>query len=174
MKYIYLTLIGLIGACSSSSFQQEEKQIDLLISQYDSLIQITKDIDVSTASPNLKRYREALAYSQTKLSIEKKPSLRIMTYLNDMKLMKGQFKNSPNKKKKLVTTLVRNQEQLNNLQNDSENSVFDKEALNAIISREKQAAEAIAIEVSEFKIAYQSYESRFDSLYQLHKTFNYE
>ena len=174
MKYIALILIGILTACSSSTFEQEQEQVNALIKQYDSLLQSIKNIDISSSGPNLKRYKEVLAYSQTKLSTDKKPSLKTMTYLNDLKLMKRQFKNAPNQKKGFVTNIIRNQEQLQNLLNDIDNTIFTKEELNTIIVREEQAFEGISIQLNEFQSAYKNYEIRFDSLQQLSQTFNYQ
>ena len=174
MKYIALILIGILTACSSSTFEQEQEQVNAVIIQYDSLLQSIKNIDISSSGPNLKRYKEVLAYSQTKLSTDKKPSLKTMTYLNDLKLMKRQFKNAPNQKKGFVTNIIRNQEQLQNLLNDIDNTIFTKEELNTIIVREEQAFEGISIHLSEFQSAYKNYEIRFDSLQQLSQTFNYQ
>ena len=174
MKYIALILIGILTACSSSTFEQEQEQVNAVIIQYDSLLQSIKNIDISSSGPNLKRYKEVLAYSQTKLSTDKKPSLKTMTYLNDLKLMKRQFKNAPNQKKGFVTNIIRNQEQLQNLLNDIDNTIFTKEELNTIIVREEQAFEGILIQLNEFQSAYKNYEIRFDSLQQLSQTFNYQ
>ena len=174
MKYIALILIGILTACSSSTFEQEQEQVNAVIIQYDSLLQSIKNIDISSSGPNLKRYKEVLAYSQTKLSTDKKPSLKTMTYLNDLKLMKRQFKNAPNQKKGFVTNIIRNQEQLQNLLNDIDNTIFTKEVLNTIIVREEQAFEGISIQLNEFQSAYKNYEIRFDSLQQLSQTFNYQ
>lgn len=174
MKYIALLLIGILTACSSSTFEQEQEQVNAVIIQYDSLLQSIKNIDISSSGPNLKRYKEVLAYSQTKLSTDKKPSLKTMTYLNDLKLMKRQFKNAPNQKKGFVTNIIRNQEQLQNLLNDIDNTIFTKEELNTIIVREEQAFEGISIQLNEFQSAYKNYEIRFDSLQQLSQTFNYQ
>ena len=174
MKYIALLLIGILTACSSSTFEQEQEQVNAVIIQYDSLLQSIKNIDISSSGPNLKRYKEVLAYSQTKLSTDKKPSLKTMTYLNDLKLMKRQFKNAPNQKKGFVTNIIRNQEQLQNLLNDINNTIFTKEELNTIIVREEQAFEGISIQLNEFQSAYKNYEIRFDSLQQLSQTFNYQ
>ena len=174
MKYIALILIGILTACSSSTFEQEQEQVNAVIIQYNSLLQSVENIDISSASPNLKRYKEALAYSKTKLSTEKKPSLKTMTYLNDLKLMKRQFRNAPNQKKGFVTNIIRNQEQLQNLLNDIDNGMFTKEELNAIIVREEQALEGISVQLNEFQSAYKNYEIRFDSLEQLSQTFNYQ
>lgn len=174
MKYIALILIGILTACSSSTFEQEQEQVNAVIIQYDSLLQSIKNIDISSSGPNLKRYKEVLAYSQTKLSTDKKPSLKTMTYLNDLKLMKRQFKNAPNQKKGFVTNIIRNQEQLQNLLNDIDNTIFTKEELNTIIVREEQAFEGISIQLNEFQSAYKNYEIRFDSLQQLSQTFNYQ
>ena len=174
MKYIALILIGILSACSSSTFEQEQEQVNAVIIQYDSLLQSIKNIDISSSGPNLKRYKEVLAYSQTKLSTDKKPSLKTMTYLNDLKLMKRQFKNAPNQKKGFVTNIIRNQEQLQNLLNDIDNTIFTKEELNTIIVREEQAFEGISIQFNEFQSAYKNYEIRFDSLQQLSQTFNYQ
>ena len=174
MKYIALILIGILTACSSSTFEQEQEQVNAVIIQYDSLLQSVENIDISSVGPNLKRYKEALAYSKTKLSTEKKPSLETMTYLNDLKLMKRQFRNAPNQKNGFVTNIIRNQEQLQNLLNDIDNGIFTKEELNAIIVREEQAFEGISIQLNEFQSAYKSYEIRFDSLEQLSQTFNYQ
>ena len=174
MKYIARILIGSLTACSSSTFEQEQEQVNTIIIQYDSLLQSVENIDISSSGPNLKRYKEALAYSKTKLSTEKKPSLETMTYLNDLKLMKRQFRNAPNQKKGFVTNIIRNQEQLQNLLNDIDNAIFTKEELNAIIVREEQAFEGISIQLNEFQSAYKNYEIRFDSLEQLSQTFNYQ
>ena len=174
MKYIALILIGILTACSSSTFEQEQEQVNAVIIQYDSLLQSIKNIDISSSGPNLKRYKEVLAYSQTKLSTDKKPSLKTMTYLNDLKLMKRQFKNAPNHKKGFITNIIRNQEQLQNLLNDIDNTIFTKEELNTIIVREEQAFEGISIQLNEFQSAYKNYEIRFDSLQQLSQTFNYQ
>ena len=174
MKYIALILIGILTACSSSTFEQEQEQVNAVIIQYDSLLQSIKNIDISSSGPNLKRYKEVLAYSQTKLSTDKKPSLKTMTYLNDLKLMKRQFKNAPNQKKGFVTNIIRNQEQLQNLLNDIDNTIFTEEELNTIIVREEQAFEGISIQLNEFQSAYKNYEIRFDSLQQLSQTFNYQ
>ena len=97
-----------------------------------------------------------------------------MTYLNDLKLMKRQFRNAPNQKKGFVTNIIRNQEQLQNLLNDIDNAIFTKEELNAIIVREEQAFEGISIQLNEFQSAYKNYEIRFDSLERLSQTFNYQ
>ena len=174
MKYIALILIGILTACSSSTFEQEQEQVNAVIIQYDSLLQSIKNIDISSSGPNLKRYKEVIAYSQTKLSTDKKPSLKTMTYLNDLKLMKRQFRNAPNQKKGFVTNIIRNQEQLQNLLNDIDNTIFTKEELNTIIVREEQAFEGISIQLNEFQSAYKNYEIRFDSLQQLSQTFNYQ
>lgn len=161
-------------ACSSSTFEQEQNQINVVITQYDSLFQAVENIDISSVSPNLKRYKQILEDSKTKLSTDKKPSLKTMTLLNDMKLMKRQFKRATGQKKEFVTNIIRNQEQLQNLLNDIDNSIFSKEELNSIIVREQQAYKGISIEIYEFQSAYISYELRFDSLYQISKTFNYQ
>ncbi len=174
MKYIALILIGILTACSSSTFEQEQEKVNTIIIQYDSLIQSVENIDISSSGPNLKRYKEALAYSKTKLSTDKKPSLKTMTYLNDLKLMKRQFRNAPNQKKGFVTNIIRNQEQLQNLLNDIDNTIFTKEELNAIIVREEQSFEGISIQLNEFQSAYKNYEIRFDSLEQLSQTFQYQ
>ena len=174
MKYIALILIGILTACSSSTFEQEQEQVNAVIIQYDSLLQSVENIDISSSGPNLKRYKEALAYSKTKLSTEKKPSLKPMTYINDLKLMKRQFRNAPNQKKGFVTNIIRNQEQLQNLINEINNRIFNKKELSTIIVREKQAFEGISIQLNEFQSAYKSYEIRFDSLEQLSQTFNYQ
>jgi len=174
MRTIYFLFIGLLFACSNSDFEQEQTKINELIAEYDSLFISVENTDISSASMNLKRYKESLTYSQSKLSTEKKPSLKTMTFLNDMKLMKRQFRNAPRQKKGFVTNIIRNQEQLENLHNDIENSIFNKEEINAIISREIQAYEALSMQVQEFQIAYPNYETRFDSLYNLTETFNYE
>ena len=174
MKYIALILIGILASCSSSTFEQEQEQVNAVIIQYDSLLQSVENIDISSSGPNLKRYKEALAYSKTKLRNDKKPSLETMTYLNDLKLMKRQFRNAPNQKKGFVTKIIRNQKQLQNLLNDIDNAIFTKEELNAIIVREEQAFEGISIQLNEFQSAYKNYEIRFDSLEQLNQTFNYQ
>ena len=97
-----------------------------------------------------------------------------MNYLNDLKLMKRQFKNAPNQKKGFVNNIIRNQEQLQNLINDINNRIFNKKELSTIIVREKQAFEGISIQLNEFQTAYKNYEMRFDSLVQLNQIFNYK
>ena len=97
-----------------------------------------------------------------------------MTYLNNLKLMKRQFRNAPKQKKDFVTNIIRNQEQLQNLLNDIDNAIFTKEELNTIIVREEQAFVGISIELNEFQSAYKNYEIRFDSLQQLSQTFKYQ
>ena len=174
MKYIALILIGILTACSSSTFKQEQRQINAIIIQYDSLLQSVKNIDISSSGPNLKRYKDALAYSKSKLSTDSKPNLNTMTYLNNLKLMKRQFRNAPNQKKGFATNIIRNQEQLQNLLNDIDNTIFTNEELNNIIEREEQAFEEISIKLSEFQSAYKNYEIRFDSLEQQSQTFNYQ
>ena len=174
MKYIALILIGILTACSSSTFKQEQRQINAVIIQYDSLLQSVKNIDISSSGPNLKRYNDALAYSKSKLSTDSKPNLNTMTYLNNLKLMKRQFRNAPNQKKDFATNIIRNQEQLQNLLNDIDNTIFTNEELNNIIEREEQAFEEISIKLSEFQSAYKNYEIRFDSLEQQSQTFNYQ
>ena len=174
MKYIALILIGILTACSSSTFKQEQRQINAVIIQYDSLLQSVKNIDISSSGPNLKRYKDALAYSKSKLSTDSIPNLNTMTYLNNLKLMKRQFRNAPNQKKGFATNIIRNQEQLQNLLNDIDNTIFTNEELNNIIEREEQAFEEISIKLSEFQSAYKNYEIRFDSLEQQSQTFNYQ
>ena len=174
MKYIALILIGILTACSSSTFEQEQEQIKIIITQYDSLLQNLKNMDIGSSSFNLKRYDQALTYSKTKLSTDKKPSLNTMNYLNNLKLMKRQFKNAPNQKKGFVNNIIRNQEQLQNLINDINNRIFNKKELSTIIVREKQAFEGISIQLNEFQSAYKNYEMRFDSLVQLNQIFNYK
>ena len=159
---------------TSSTFEQEQEQINTVIIQYDSLLQKLKNMDISSSSPNLKRYNQALAYSKTKLSTDKKPSLKTMNYLNDLKLMKRQFKNAPNQKKGFINNIIKNQEQLQNLINDIDNGIFNKKELNVIIIREKQAFEGLLIQLNEFQSAYKNYEMRFDSLVKLNQIFNYE
>ena len=70
--------------------------------------------------------------------------------------------------------LKKNQEQLKNLLNDIDIDIFTNEQLNAILVREEQALNGISIQISEFQSAYKNYEVRFDSLYQLSQTFNYQ
>ena len=81
-----------------------------------------------------------------------------MTYLNDLKLMKRQFKNAPNRKK-VLNPILKNQEQLKNLLNDIDNDIFTNEQLNAILVREEQALNGISIQISEFQSAYKNYEA---------------
>ena len=88
--------------------------------------------------------------------------------------MKRQFKNAPNQKKGFATNIIRNQEQLQNLLNDIDNTIFSKEELNPIIVREEQTLEGISIQLNEFQSAYKNFEIRFDSLEQLSKTFIYQ
>lgn len=173
MKYLYILLIGLC-ACSSTQFQEEQDTVNSLILEYDSLLGAIQSIDIQSAGPNLRKYKESLDYSKTKLSTKQMPSLETMKYLNDMKLMKRQFKSAPIKKEKLVAEVIRNQEQLQNLINDISNAIFEEEDLNLIIIREQQALESVTLEKNKFSEAYKSFEIRFDSLHKLTKTFNYE
>ena len=64
MKYIALILIGILTACSSSTFEQEQEQVNAVIIQYDSLLQSVKNIDISSSGPNLKRYNEVSSLFQ--------------------------------------------------------------------------------------------------------------
>ena len=79
MKYIVLILLGILASCSLSTFEQQREQINTIIIHYDILLNSIENTDVSSAGPNLKRYKQALGYSKTKLSIDKKPSLKTMT-----------------------------------------------------------------------------------------------
>ena len=158
MKYVLILFIATLIGCGKSDFQSEKNTINDLLSEYDSLFVVIKDI--TSAKPNLKKYNEALEYSKTQLSSDKKPSLKTMKFINDMKLMKRQFKNAATTKNSLLSNTARNQEQLNNLLNDIDNGIFDKEELNLILTREQQAVT--------------NAENSFDSLYQLSKTFQYD
>lgn len=174
MRYLYSLLLGVLIACSSTSFQEEQENVHALIVQYDSLLNSIETINIQSAGPNLRKYKASLEYSKSKISTEKIPSLKTMKYLNDMKLMKRQFKSAANKKEKLLATVVRNQEQLKNLLNDINNDIFETEKLNSIIRREQQALKSVSLESSDFSKSYKNSEIRFDSLYKLTKTFNYE
>ena len=133
MKYIVLILIGILASCSLSTFEQQREQINTIIIHYDILLNSIENTDVSSAGPNLKRY-----------------------------------------KKTFKSNIKKNQEQLKNLLYDIDNDIFTNEQLNAILVREEQALNGISIQISEFQSAYKNYEVRFDSLYQLSQTFNYQ
>ena len=173
MKYFLILLIATAMGCTNSNFQSEKEAINDLIIKYDSLFTSVKSIDISSAKPNLKKYNESLEYSKAQLSTGNKPSLKTMNFMNDMKLMKRQFKNASITKKNLLSNTVRNQEQLNNLLNDIDNGIFDKDELNLILTREKQAIEEVSSTLIQFEETFNNAESRFDSLYQLSKTFQY-
>jgi hypothetical protein len=94
--------------------------------------------------------------------------------MNDMKLMKRQFKNAATTKKNLLSNTARNQEQLNNLLNDIDNGIFDKKELNLILTREQQAVKEVSNSLIQFEESFTNAENGFDSLYQLSKTFQYD
>ena len=147
---------------------------NILTSEYDSLFVVIKDIDITSAKPNLKKYNESLEYSKTQLSSDKKPSLKTMKFMNDMKLMKRQFKNAATTKNNLLSNTARNQEQLNNLLNDIDNGIFDNEELNLILTREQQAVKEVSNSLIQFEESFTNAENGFDSLYQLSQTFQYD
>jgi hypothetical protein len=91
-----------------------------------------------------------------------------------MKLMKRQFKNAATTKNSLLSNTARNQEQLNNLLNDIDNGIFDKEELNLILTREQQAVKEVSNSLIQFEESFTNAENSFDSLYQLSKTFQYD
>jgi len=173
MKYLLLLFTTLIFACNTSDFQQEKDIVNELIVEYDSLFNAINRIDIQSAKTKLKKYNESLEYSKSQLSSEKKPSPETMNFMNDMKLMKRQFKNASSTKNNLISSTARNQEQLKNLINDISNGVFEKEDIELIISREQQALKELSIETSNFEESYKNADSRFDSLYELSKTFQY-
>ena len=87
--------------------------------------------------------------------------------------MKRQFKNASKTKNNLISNSVRNQEQLNNLITDIENRIFEKDELELILSREKQAFKELSESLMNFEKSFKNAESRFDSLYVLSKNFQY-
>ena len=174
MKYLLILFIAILIGCGKSDFQSEKNTVNDLISEYDSLFIVIKDIDITSAKLNLKKYNESLEYSKTQLSSDKKPSLKTMKFMNDMKLMKRQFKNAATTKNNLLSNTARNQEQLNNLLNDIDNGIFDKEELNRILTREQQAVKEVSNSLIQFEESFTNAENGFDSLYQLSKTFQYD
>lgn len=173
MKYFFILFLATMIGCSNSHFQAEKETIDELITQYDSLLNAINSVDINSAKPNLQKYNASLEYSKTQLSTEKKPSLKTMNFMNDMKLMKRQFKNASKTKNNLISNSVRNQEQLDNLITDIENRIFEKDELELILSREKQAFKELSESLMNFEKSFKNAESRFDSLYVLSKTFQY-
>ena len=97
MRHLHIILFGVLWACSSTPFQQEQESINGLISQYDSLLNSINAINIESAGPNIIKYKSSFEYSKTKLSTKQMPKVETMQYLNNMKLMKRQFKNSSNK-----------------------------------------------------------------------------
>ena len=174
MRNLYFLLFGILFACSNNSFQQEQNDINHLISQYDSLLNSINNTDIQSSGSNLRKYNASLEYSKSKLSTKQIPSLETMKYLNDMKLLKRQFKNAPGTKDKLIKEVVRNQEQLHNLLRDIDNNVFEADKLNSIIISEKQAIKSLKVESYNFSEGYKNSELRFDSLYKMTETFNYQ
>lgn len=173
MKYIFILIIATLIGCSNSDYQNEKEIINSLIVQYDSLFKAVNNVNINSAKLNLKKYNESLEYSKTKLNSGKKPSLKTMNFLNDMKLMKRQFKNAPKTKNNLISNTVRNQEQLNNLLIDIDNGIFEKEELNLILTREQQAVKELHVLLEEFDESFKNAETRFDSLYKLSKKYQY-
>jgi peptidoglycan hydrolase CwlO-like protein len=96
-----------------------------------------------------------------------------MSLINDLKLSRRQFKNASNTKNRFISDVIRNQEQLNLLLNDMENGIFETEELELILKREQQALQGLKTSLKEFEDIYKSNEIRFDSLFQLSKTFKY-
>ena len=60
MKTYLLIISALLMACSNPKMDAEKQTINQLQSQYDSLLVVTKAIDIQSASDNLKKYKEAI------------------------------------------------------------------------------------------------------------------
>jgi hypothetical protein len=129
--------------------------------------------NIESAKEYLKKYQQALEHSKNQLSTEQKPSKESMSLINDLKLSRRQFKNASNTKNRFISDVIRNQEQLNLLLNDMENGIFETEELELILKREQQALQGLKTSLKEFEDIYKSNEIRFDSLFQLSKTFKY-
>ena len=53
MKYLLILFIATLIGCGKSDFQSEKNKVNDLISEYDSLFVVIKDIDITSAKPNL-------------------------------------------------------------------------------------------------------------------------
>ena len=56
MRNLYFLLFGILFACSNNSFQQEQNDINHLISQYDSLLNSINNTDIQSSGSNLRKY----------------------------------------------------------------------------------------------------------------------
>lgn len=168
---IFLSFTVLL-ACSG--FKSEKQSVNLLITEYDSLLLELKSFDIKSAAPNLKRYNKVIELSKSKMKKDVLPKIETMNYLNDLKLMRRQFKNAPKIKTQLVSKINANKEQLSNLIVDIDGSVFDQTQLQGILSEEVNELKSIKKSLIDFKTAYTVSESRFDSLYLLSNAFNFQ
>lgn len=173
MKIHLLIISGLLMACSNQKMDIEKQTINQLQSQYDSLLLVTEAIDIRSASNNLKKYKEAIELAREKIDGSKKPSLETMNFVNNLKLTRRPFKNAAATKKSLASSIIENKKQLQNLYNDFKQSVFSEQELSNILEQEKTLLQENIQKVTDFKETYQQSEWRFDSLYQLSKTYQF-
>ena len=173
MKTYLLIISALLMACSNPKMDAEKQTINQLQSQYDSLLVVTKAIDIQSASDNLKKYKEAIKLAREKIDGSSKPSMETMNFLNNLKLTRRPFKNAATTKKSLASSIIENKKQLQNLNNDLKRSVFSKQELSNILEQEKSFLQKNIQKVNDFKETYRQSEWRFDSLYQLSKTYQF-
>lgn len=173
MKIYLLIISALLMACSNPKMDAEKQTINQLQSQYDSLLLEANAIDIQSAGKNIKKYKEVITYAQEKLDSSNKPSMETMNFLNDLKLTRRPFKNAANTKKTLSSSIIENKKQLQNLNNDLKRSVFSKQELSNILEQEKSLLQESIQKVKDFEETYRKSEWRFDSLYQVSKTYQF-
>ncbi len=173
MKYYIIFLVTFLISCSNHNLDAEKTVISQLGLQYDSLLAVSKAIDIQSAKINLKKYETSVEEAKKKLNKTSTPNYKTMNFMNDLKLMKRQFKSASTKKKGLIDIIKENKKQLLNLNNDIDNSVFSKDDLKSILTQEKLLLEQTTKQVTDFQESYMHSEHRFDSLYQLSKTYQY-
>jgi len=175
MRYIFLLcLFFCFWACSNKHIDSEKQIVASLILEYDTLLVQVQTTNIESAKENLIKYNQAIEYSKNQLSTELKPSKESMNFMNNLKLMKRQFKNASSTKNRFISDVIRNQEQLNFLLKDIDNGIFETEDLDLILKREQQALQGLKTSHKEFEKMYKFNQIRFDSLLELTKTFNFK
>ena len=173
MKTHLVFISALLMACSNPKMHAEIELISQMQNQYDSLLIVANAIDIQSAGKNLKKYKEVITYAQEKIDGSSKPSMKTMNFLNDLKLTRRPFKNAATTKKSLSSSIIENKKQLQNLNNDLKRSVFSKQELSNILEQEKSLLQESIQKVKDFEETYRQSEWRFDSLYQLSKTYQF-
>lgn len=173
MKIYTIVLATLILGCSNQNLDHEKSIINKLNRQYDSLLLATNTINIESAKNNLKKYNESIKIAKESMNSSDNPSYETMNFINNLKLMKREFKSAPTTKKSLIKTIQENKMQLKKLNNDINNSIFGKQELTPILDQETKLLELTIKKVNDFQASYNVSESRFDSLYQLSKTYHY-